>query len=130
MSKGFSLLEVLIALSILIIAVVTLAMVMGRSAATNTSARRTTYATLLATDKIEQLRALPFDDAALTTSTTDTLATDCEGFFDEPAPGYHRRWSIVPLTGSTEAVVVTVTVSWGSAATQALLTTLKVRRAA
>lgn len=129
MSKGFSLVEVLVALSILIGAIVTLAMVMGRSATTNASARRTTYATLLATDKIELLRALPFDDAGLTTSTADTLAADCEGFFDEPAPGFRRRWSIVPLMGM-EAVVVTVAVSWGSAPPHALLTTLKIRRAA
>jgi hypothetical protein len=95
-------------------------MIMGRSASTNASARRTTYATLLATDKIERLRALPFDEAAMTTSTTDTQATDCEGCFDEPAPGYRRRWPIVSLTGSTEAVVVTVTVAWGNASPQAL----------
>lgn len=138
MSKGFSLVEVLVALSILIGAIVTLAMVMGRSASTNASARRMTYATLLAADKIEHLRALPFDDAGLTTSATDTLATDCEGFFDEPSPGYRRRWSIVPIAGMTgmtgttgmEAVVVTVAVAFGGGAPQAFLTTLKVRQAA
>jgi prepilin-type N-terminal cleavage/methylation domain-containing protein len=129
MSKGFSLVEVLIALSILLGAIVTLAMVMERSAFTNASARRITYATLLATDKIEHLRALPFDDAGLTTSAADTLATDCEGFFDEPSPGYRRRWSIVPLTGM-DAVVVTVAVSFSGGSPQAFLTTLKVRRAA
>ena len=136
MEKGFSLDEVLVALAILIGAIVTLAMIMARSASTNASARRTTYATLLAADKLEHLRALPFGDSELTTSTTDTLAADYEGFFDEPAAGYRRRWSIVPLaalattTSSTEAVVVAVSVSWGNSPPQALLTTLKVRRAA
>jgi Tfp pilus assembly protein PilV len=134
MSKGFSLVEVLIAVSILIGAIVTLAMVMGRSASTNASARRITYATLLATDKLEHLRALPFGDASLTTPATDTLAADCEGFFDEPWPGYRRRWSIVRLEGltgmtATEAVVVTVAVSFSGGSPQALLTTLKVRPA-
>lgn len=130
MEKGFSLVEVLVAIAILIGAIVTLAMIMARSASTNASARRATYATLLAADKLEHLRALPFGDAELTTSTTDTLAADCDGFFDEPAAGYRRRWSIVPLATSTEVVVVTVSVSWGNSPPQALLTTLKVRRAA
>ncbi len=130
MEKGFSLVEVLVAIAILIGAIVTLAMIMARSASTNASARRATYATLLAADKLEHLRALPFGDAELTTSTTDTLAADCDGFFDEPAAGYRRRWSIVPLAASTEVVVVTVSVSWGNSPPQALLTTLKVRRAA
>jgi type II secretory pathway pseudopilin PulG len=133
MSKGFSLVEVLIAVSILIGAIVTLAMVMGRSASTNAAARRITYATLLAADKLEHLRALPFDDEGLTTSATDTLAADCDGFFDEPSAGYRRRWSISRLeTGMTamEAVVVTVAVSFGGGSPQALLTTLKIRPAA
>jgi Tfp pilus assembly protein PilV len=129
MSKGFSLVEVLFALSILIGAIVALAVVMGRSASTNASARRVTYATLLATDKIEQLRALPFDDASLMPSSVDTLTTDCEGFFDDPSPGYRRRWSIASLAGM-DAVVVTVAVSFAGGSSQALLTTLKVRQAA
>lgn len=137
MSKGFSLVEVLVAVSILIGAIVTLAMVMGRSASTNASARRITYATLLAADKLEHLRALPFDDESVTTSPTDTLAADCEGFFDEPSPGYRRRWSIVrlespgglgrmPGMAAMEAVVVTVAVSFSGGSPQAFLTTLKV----
>jgi prepilin-type N-terminal cleavage/methylation domain-containing protein len=128
MDKGFSLVEVLVALALLIGAVVTLAMIMTRSAVTNAAARHSTFATLFATDKIEQLRSLPFDDAELASSTTDTLAGDCEGFFDEPEPGYHRRWSIVPLKSLTGTIVVTVTVSWGASAPQAVLTTLKARR--
>ena len=130
MQRGFSLVEVLVAMAILVGAIVTLAMVMARSASTNAWARRATYATLLASDKLEQLRALPVDADELAPSAADTLATDCDGFFDEPAAGYKRRWSIVPLATQPGSVVVTVTVSWGESPPQALLTTVKVRRAA
>jgi Tfp pilus assembly protein PilV len=126
MSRGFSLFEVLVAMAILIGAVVTLAMAIARSAATNASARASTYATILATDKIEHLRALPFDDAGLAAPGADTLASDIEGFFDEPAPGYRRRWSIQPLAAPVETVSVTAAV-WCRNVAHARLTTLRVR---
>lgn len=128
---GFVLVEVLVAIALLIGAVVTLALVVAKSTATNLSAKRVTLATLMATDKLEELRGVPFDDPVLTVSAPDTLTVDREGFFDEPAPGWRRRWCITPLLSSpADAVVIAVAVSWAGSSPQAVITTMKVRRIA
>lgn len=129
--EGFALPEVLVAIALLVGAVVTLAMVVAKSAATNMSARHATLAALLATDKIEELRSVPFGDASLAASAPDALTVDRDGFFDEPLPGWRRRWSIAGLASSpTEAIVIAVAVSWAGSPPQAVLTTVKVRRTA
>jgi type II secretory pathway pseudopilin PulG len=73
---GFSLVEVLIAAAMLSMAVVALAELFGMAAISNRRARDTTYAALLASQKMEQLRALEygFDQAgaAVTDITSDT----------------------------------------------------------
>lgn len=72
---GFSLLEVLVAATILTVALAALAQLFAVSARANGSAKATTYATLLAQQKMEQLRSLAwgFDrfGLPLTDSTTD-----------------------------------------------------------
>jgi type II secretory pathway pseudopilin PulG len=72
--RGFSLLEVLFATTILIVGVAGLAQLFALSTRTNTSARSTTYAALLAQQKMEQLRGMTwgFDSAGLPLSDTST----------------------------------------------------------
>src|SRR5207248_7146702 len=74
-SEGFSLLEVLVAVAILLVAVTALAHLSTVSTRANNSARTATVASLLATQKMEQLRALTwgFDvaGAAISDTTTD-----------------------------------------------------------
>jgi prepilin-type N-terminal cleavage/methylation domain-containing protein len=76
MSRGFSLLEVLVAITIMVTGVASLAQLFVLSAKNNTGARATTMATLLAAQKMEQLRALTwsFDrfGTPLGDTTTDT----------------------------------------------------------
>lgn len=128
---GFVLVEVLVAVALLIGAVVTLALVLAKSTATNMSAKRVTLATIMATDKLEELRGVPFDGPVLAVSPPDTLTVDREGFFDEPVPGWRRRWCITPLRSSpADAVVIAVAVSWAGSSPQAVITTIKVRRTA
>jgi prepilin-type N-terminal cleavage/methylation domain-containing protein len=73
---GFSMLEVLVAAAILAVALNALAQLLAVSTRANRSANTTTYATLLAQQKMEQLRSLlwGFDvyGLPLTDSTTDT----------------------------------------------------------
>ena len=125
---GFALPEVLVAIVLLVGAVVTLALVLAKSAATNTAARRATLAALIASDKLEELRSVPFGDASLALSAPDALSVDRDGFFDEPVAGWRRRWSIANMPSApTEAIVIAVAVSWGSTP-QAIFKTVKTKR--
>jgi type II secretory pathway pseudopilin PulG len=71
---GFTLLEVLVATGILVAAVVALAQMFVLSTQTNTMARKTTYAAVLADQKVEELRALTwgFDTQGLPVTDTTT----------------------------------------------------------
>jgi prepilin-type N-terminal cleavage/methylation domain-containing protein len=75
-ARGFSLLEVLIATTILTVSLAALAELCAMSTRANSSARTTTYAAILAQQKMEQLRSLTwgFDPLGLplTDTTTDT----------------------------------------------------------
>jgi prepilin-type N-terminal cleavage/methylation domain-containing protein len=77
--RGFSLLEVLIATTILTVGVATLAQLFALSTRANASARTTTFAAVLAEQKMEQIRSLTFgfDNLALpiTDITTDLTKT-------------------------------------------------------
>src|SRR5262249_30657878 len=96
----------------------------------NDVARRITHATLLAADKLEQLRALPLDDAALESSPPGALTTDVPGYSDRPAAGYVRRWSITPLASNPpQGVVIDVLVFAQRGPASARLITLKARKA-
>ena len=119
--RGFSLLEVLIATTILTVTLVALAQLVALSVTATTAAKETTMATVLGMEKMEQLRSLtwgfdasglPVDDPRLAASPSDALVRNITGFCDfvdadgqplgdtaAPPPGavYVRRWSIEPL---------------------------------
>jgi prepilin-type N-terminal cleavage/methylation domain-containing protein len=92
--SGFSLLEVIVASSLLTVAVGCLAQLFVISTRANTSARTRTYASVLAQQKMEQLRSLTwgFDGVGLplTDTTTDISvapekATGGQGLIPSPA---------------------------------------------
>lgn len=74
---GFSLIEVMFATSILTVAVVALAQLFAISTRANGSAKTTTFASLLAQQKMEQLRGLTwgFDSLGLPLTDTTTNVT-------------------------------------------------------
>jgi len=78
-AAGFSLIETIVATGILSAALIALAQLFAMATETNTSARDTTFATVLAEQKVEQLRALTwgFDAVGLPVSdlTTDTTVS-------------------------------------------------------
>lgn len=104
--SGFSLAEVLVATGILATALVSLAQLFAMSIQSNNAARDTTYATVLAQQKLEQLRALawgfdevglpvsdmstntavspeePFGGTGLSPSPSNTLLTNVDGWVD------------------------------------------------
>jgi type II secretory pathway pseudopilin PulG len=71
-SSGFSLVETMVATTLLATAIVTLAQLFALSTRTNVSARNTTYAAVLAEQKMEELRSLVwgFDTQGLPLSDT------------------------------------------------------------
>jgi type II secretory pathway pseudopilin PulG len=77
---GFSLIEVMLASGILATALIALAQLFVVALTANTSARSTTYATVLAEQKVEELRGLTwgFDSSGLpiTDTTSDTASTE------------------------------------------------------
>jgi prepilin-type N-terminal cleavage/methylation domain-containing protein len=128
--RGFTLLEVLIATTIVSVALVSLAQLFVLSAHANRSAKATTAAALLGLQKMEQLRSLtwsvdvrgsPLTDPSLAASSSDALRVNTAGFFDfvdivgrslgeaaAPPAGamYLRRWSIEPLPTDPGNVLV------------------------
>ena len=121
--RGFSLLEALIATAILVVALVSLAHLFGLAIRNNIAARSTTTATVLAQQKLEELRALTW--AELSQSPASALQENAPGFVDyvdqfgenrgggaDPPAGaiYTRRWAIDPLTASPDTLVIQVRV--------------------
>ena len=85
-NAGFSLLEVLVATALLASALVSLAQLFAMATKSNIGSRNTTYAAVLAQQKLEELRSLAwgFDQSGLPISdiTTDTTQTP-----EEPVGG-------------------------------------------
>jgi type II secretory pathway pseudopilin PulG len=110
-SDGFSLLEALFAAGLATVAVAAVVQLFASAAAANRTARDATEATLLAADKLEDLRARSLDDPALAPPGVDSLAADVDGYWDAPRLDYVRRWSIAPVPSHpSESVAIHVLV--------------------
>lgn len=98
---------------ILTVALVALAELMAITLRMQMMGRNETAAVRLIQSKIDQIVNINF----ATTTTADvggSLTTDVTNYFDEPAPGFKRRWQIStmvdPLTGLDETKVRSLTV--------------------
>ncbi len=99
--RGFTLLEVMIALAIISIALVSMLALANRSISVHDRLQRMTQATLLAQSKMAEVESAEVGDAD-------------QGSFDEPFENYRWRvqYSDTPLPSVT---MVTVSVDWGDA---------------
>ena len=84
--EGFSILEVLVAIAVLTVALVGLAQLCGVSMRANARAKDATYASLLAQQKMEQLRGLTWGFDTLGLPLTDTT-TNIAGVPESPTGG-------------------------------------------
>ena len=89
---GFSLLDALIAAAILAAALLSLAQLIAFAIKTTAAAGRMTEAALLASQKVEELRAASWGELQSGT--------------DSPAAGFTRAWTVLPLAADPDYVAV------------------------
>jgi type IV pilus assembly protein PilV len=107
-SKGFTLIEVLIAMAIFSIGILAVASMQLWNTKNNTTGNITTLATLLARDQMEQLKNV---------SDVTTLASDADpnNPIDEngnPGGIFTRSWVVTNPLGGSATRQIQVTVSW------------------
>ena len=114
--NGFSLIEVLVAIGIIVVLVTSLSQLFAMATMSNVGARARTAATHLATAKLEELRALAFGvdpGGSLEQSLagySDYLDLSGQGT-DLARAAFIRRWSIQPLsTDAANGLVLSVVV--------------------
>ncbi|MBI2828254.1 MAG: hypothetical protein HYX77_03135 [Acidobacteria bacterium] len=111
--SGFSLVEVLIATGLLATAIAWLPYLFAVATRANLDAGDTTWATVLAAQKIEELRAGPFPEslAAQSVDYLDSGGNPLDGF-GSTQRAYTRRWWIEPLPSAPDSTIaITVVVS-------------------
>jgi type IV pilus assembly protein PilV len=117
--KGFTLIEVLIAMTLLVIGILAVASMQIVSLGGNSLAIRVTEASTRAEARIESLMALPYDDAELDDDNgngaaglndTNTAGSLADGGPD-PQGGFTVYWNVAddtPLTGNKTIRVIVV----------------------
>jgi Tfp pilus assembly protein PilV len=110
--RGFSLVEAIIAIGLLVTTLITLAYLVSMGVATDALARHATVAAVLATQKMEQVRAArTLDPAAEDTEYLDAAGKVACGGSACAQAVYRRRWSILPLPGVPDVVIMQVAVN-------------------
>lgn len=104
-SNGFTLIEVMIALIILAISLLALAGLMATTTKNNSTGGRITEAATLAQDKLEELRALPWDSIPVNVINSDSPES-------RPGVQYERSW-VASLNGiNSDLKEIQITIRW------------------
>jgi len=126
--RGISLVEVLVATGVLVTGIAAVLQLFVVATRANVDAREITYATVLALQKMEALRAARFPDPG---DATEYLNARGVRVTTGRAGGlYERRWTVEPLPAQpADTVVINVRVWRRGLADRAVqLTTLRTRR--
>ncbi len=118
--KGFTLLEILIAITILMVGILAVAAMETTAIRGNSFSRDTTEATTWAKDKVEHLMSLPYDDVSLTDQDDDADPTDLNqvgaGIADygpeTPASPYSLYWNVCRDWPISNTKTIRVIVTW------------------
>src|SRR5436309_436775 len=111
-NKGFTLIEVLIAMTVFSVAILGLGRLQVVASQVNSAAGRLTRATALAQDKAEQLLALPYGDALLADLTPVGQSTPHSD--PNPPQGYTIKWQVDADTPTTGIKIINLTVAWNN----------------
>lgn len=117
---GFTLVEVLVSTALVAGALAALAQLMAAAITLNAGARARTAMTVLAAQKVEELRSLEWGVGDLASSPAGALSRDAAAYADYLDAGgrplgatagtggatYVRRWAIEPLAGHEERAIV------------------------
>ena len=99
--KGFTIVEVMIAMAIFAIGILGVAKMQLKSTNSNTTSRTMTEASTFAVDQIEQLMSVPYDNAAMAANSYTNIQNQM----------YNLSWRITdnnPVT-NTKQIAMTVT---------------------
>ncbi len=110
--EGFTLIEVLIAISILAVGLLAVATMQIMSIKVNSTAGQITDRITLAQDKLEELMALPYSSPWLEDLGDPPSGTDTNGnTHQETTDGYTISWTVTDdaLVSNTKLITVTVT---------------------
>jgi Tfp pilus assembly protein PilV len=129
--NGVSLVDALIATGVLATGIAALLQLFVIAARANVDARDATYATVLAAQKIEELRAGPLPESTTSIDFPDAQGRALADGARARAARYQRRWTVAPLSADpVDTVVITVVVSRRGAPDRAVrLATVRTRRA-
>ena len=107
---GFTLVEVMIAMTIFLVASVGIAQLLAMTTRMHIQAQSTAEATRLAEAKLEELASLDFaTDPSIQMTAADTLNQNVANYFDTPETNVIRRWVVVAgPTTTTRMVTVRV----------------------
>jgi type IV pilus assembly protein PilV len=118
-NRGFTLLEVIIAVSVLTIGILAMGVLQTSSVRLNSNAKGITEASAWATDTMEDIMALAFTDAAIATARSYSTADNNKILYSNHpaiAQGYTIVYTVLnngPAVGGTATYkTITVTVTW------------------
>ena len=127
--SGFTLLEVLIAISILTVGLLGVAQMQIMGIRGNYFSGNTTTVLTLAEEKMEDLLGKSYTDAELTGSgAPGTNHNDVNNPIDETGQAggiYTRMWTVIDNTPIADTKTVTVSVSWDNLSHQVSLSCIK-----
>jgi prepilin-type N-terminal cleavage/methylation domain-containing protein len=123
-SNGFSVIEVLVALSIFSVGLLALATMQISAIRTNGFAYRVNVATMLAQDLLEDYKRLGYDGIPSTGNYTDNNPIDEKGEHD-PSGIYNRTWTVAD---NGWRKTITVSVAWTDMAPQTVILSAQINQ--